>query len=94
MRLGFRTLHPIQKFSGISFNLSISYPTAFDDLNGENRLSYDVPQQSLEGTHQELELPSIAIFPYCSLIFYFKRNSLSIGINLLRKLFKIVREIW
>jgi hypothetical protein len=38
-----------------------------------------------------LELPSKAIFPYCSLIFSFKCNCLSIGIDLLRKLIKLVR---
>jgi hypothetical protein len=91
--VGFPHPTPKTEDSGISFSLSESYPRAFDDSNGEMRIS-DVPQQSLEGTQQELELPSIAIFPYCALILSFKFNGLSIGIDLLRKLFKLVRENW
>lgn len=75
------------------FNLSESYPTAFDDSSGVKRISDGVPQQSLEGIQHELELPSKAIFPYCSLIFSFKCDDLSIDIGLLEKLFKLVREV-
>ncbi len=62
--IGFPQPTPSTEDSGISFNLSESYPTAFDDSNGVKRISLDVPQQSLEGIQHELELPSKAIFPY------------------------------
>ena len=67
------------------FNLSESYPTAFDDSSGVKRISDGVPQQSLEGIQHELELPSKAIFPYCSLIFSFKWGKPSEIMETIRK---------
>jgi hypothetical protein len=63
------------------------------DSNGEMRTPDDVPQQSLEDIQQELEFPSMAIFPYCSLIFSFKCIYLSTDTSLLEKVFKLVREV-
>ncbi len=91
--MGFPHPTPNTDDSGIRFNLSASYPIALDDSNGE-RMNSEVPQQSLEGIQQELEFPSSAIFPYCSLIFSFKCNCLFIGIGLQKKLFKLVRVKW
>jgi hypothetical protein len=35
---------PSTEDSGTSFNVSESYPTAFDDSNGEKRISDETPQ--------------------------------------------------
>src|SRR6478735_709284 len=77
--VGFPHPTPNTDDSGIEFNLSDSYPISFDELKGDRMIS-DVLQQSLEGIQQELELPSSAILPYCSLIFSFNCNCLSTDI--------------
>lgn len=63
----------------------------FAEENGVITASF-VVQQSEEGIQQHSELPSSAIFPYCSLIFSFKRDCLLIDIGLPKKLFNLVGE--
>jgi hypothetical protein len=45
---------PSTEDPGTSFNMSESYPAAFDDSNEEKRISDEAPQQSLDGIQQEL----------------------------------------
>src|SRR6185312_14467652 len=73
--------HPIPNTddSGIEFNLSESYPIFFDEVKGEIIASVGL-QQSEEGMQQDSVFPLRAIFPYCSLIFSFNCNCLSIDI--------------
>src|SRR4029078_7457472 len=92
--VGFPQPTPNTDDSGIEFNLSESYPISFDEVIGEIITSVGLQQLSGEGMQQDSMFPLKAIFPYCSLIFSFNCNCLSIGIGLQKKLFKLVRVKW